>query len=120
MMETPPSSPLIVAKSEFLLEVLVVALDPPAQLGGIHKIAAARCCGQRGQNIFGRFGFVGRPFDQAPFLGARRRTLVIAMCGANAHGGKRDASLVLVPSRQVTRRQAFLGSPSANCLAETG
>ena len=33
---------------------------------------------------------------------------------------KREASVVLVPSRQVTCRQARFGNACANCLAETG
>jgi hypothetical protein len=33
---------------------------------------------------------------------------------------KRDVSVVLVPSRQVTRRQARAGRPIASCFAETG
>jgi len=33
---TPPSS-LVMAEPKFLLEVLVVPLDPPAQLGGVHQ-----------------------------------------------------------------------------------
>jgi hypothetical protein len=32
-METAPAAPLIVPQSEFLLELLVVALDAPPELG---------------------------------------------------------------------------------------
>ena len=32
-MEAAPSAALVVAKTEFLLEVLIIALDAPAQLG---------------------------------------------------------------------------------------
>src|SRR4051794_3199970 len=39
--ESLPASSLVVTKLQFLLEVLVVALDPPAQLGGVDRGAAA-------------------------------------------------------------------------------
>src|SRR4051794_29500840 len=88
MMKAAPASSLVVAKSKFLLEVLVVPLDPPTQLDGRHQRTAADRRGQRGEKILGRFGFVGGPFDHAPFLGAWRGALVIAMCGTNTHGGE--------------------------------
>src|SRR6478609_1635576 len=88
MVEAPPSSAFVVAEPKFLFEVLVVALDPPAQLGGVYQGAAADGRGQRGQEIFRRLGFVQRPFDQAPFLGARCGPLIIAMRGANTQDGE--------------------------------
>ena len=120
MMKATPTSPFVVAKPEFLLEVLMVPLDPPTQLGGGHQGTAADGRGKRGEKVLGWFGFVGGPFDQAPFLGARCGTLKIAMSGRTRTAAKREVSLVLVPSRQVIRRQAFLGQSSASCLAETG
>ena len=39
MMEAAPSTTFIVSEAEFLLEVLVVALDAPAQLGQIDQCA---------------------------------------------------------------------------------
>ncbi len=68
MVEATPSSPLVVTKPEFLLEVPIVALDPPTQLGGLHQRAATDGGGQRGQKVLGRLLLVGRPFDQAPLL----------------------------------------------------
>ena len=41
MMEATPSSSLIVTEPKLLLEILVVALDPPAQLGGVHQLTTA-------------------------------------------------------------------------------
>ena len=41
-MEPAPAAPLIVPQPEFLLELLVVALDPPAQLG--KRDEAVDCC----------------------------------------------------------------------------
>src|SRR5580692_4622593 len=86
MMEATPSSPLIVTETKFLFEVLVVALDPPAQLGGVHQFTTAGVRGQRGQKVFRRLGFVRRPFDQTPLLGSGRRAVIITMCGPDTHG----------------------------------
>ena len=85
MMKATPPPPLVVAQSEFLLEVLVVALDPPAQLGDVNQGTAADGRGQGRQKVLRWLGFVRRPFDQAPFLGAGRGTMVIAMRRANTH-----------------------------------
>ena len=38
MMEATPTAPFVVAESEFLLEVLVVPFDPPAQFGAIDQV----------------------------------------------------------------------------------
>lgn len=35
VVEAPPPSAFVVAKSQFLLEFLIVSLDPPTQLGGV-------------------------------------------------------------------------------------
>ena len=45
MMKATPTSPLVMAKPEFLFEVPIVPLDPPAQLGSVHQdtTADARC-----------------------------------------------------------------------------
>src|SRR4051794_7442094 len=118
MMKATPPSPLVVAEPELLFEFLVVALDPPAQLGGVHQGTAAAVCGQRGQKVFRWLGFIDGPVDQAPFLRTGCGAFIIAMPGADT--AKRAVSLVLVPSRQVTRRQASLGRSSASCLAEIG
>src|SRR3954466_5992729 len=87
-MKAAPAAPLIVTKPEFLLEVLVVPLDPPAQLGGVDQGAATDGGGQRRQPVLRRFGFIRGPFDQAPFLGTRRGTLIIAMRKRDPHGGE--------------------------------
>jgi hypothetical protein len=41
MVKTAAPSPLVVAKSEFLLEMLIIALDAPAQLDGVHQDGTA-------------------------------------------------------------------------------
>ena len=41
VVETAPPAPFIIAEAEFLLELLVVALDPPSQLGDIDQTLKA-------------------------------------------------------------------------------
>lgn len=67
MVEATPAAPLIVTQPEFLLEVLIVPLDPPAQLDGVDQRKPADAGGQRGQKVLRRLGLLGRPLDQAPF-----------------------------------------------------
>jgi hypothetical protein len=38
VVETSPTSPFVVTQPQFLLEFLVVALDPPAQFGGVDQL----------------------------------------------------------------------------------
>src|SRR4051795_9961864 len=97
MMKATPPSPLVVAEPELLLQVLVVALDPPSQLGSVHQPAAADVWGQRGEKVFRWLGFVGGPFDQAPFLWTRCGAFIIAMRGADTYGREAPGELDLGP-----------------------
>ena len=87
-MKTAPSSPLIVAETEFLLQFLVITLDAPAQLGEIHETRKAYGCRQGRKPILGRLVFALRPFDQQPFLRPALGALVIAMRNANPYPSK--------------------------------
>ena len=64
MMETAPPAPFIITKAEFLLELLVVALDPPPQLCQVDQTIKGGIFGQGGKPILDRLGFVSRPLDQ--------------------------------------------------------
>src|SRR5687767_12681294 len=88
MVEAAPATALVVAEADFLLQFLVVAFDPPALHGVADQRGTAAGGGQRREPEFGGLGFPRRPFDQAPFLGACRGSLVIAVGGANTHSGK--------------------------------
>ncbi len=77
MMKATPPSPLVVTKPEFLLEILTVPLDPPAQLGGVYQGTAAdvrkRCCEAQAFRVD----------DQADCVSARRQGMSSSMraCG---------------------------------------
>src|ERR1700730_11558357 len=42
VVEAAPPAPLIITKAEFLLQLLIIALDPPSQLGDINQTFEGR------------------------------------------------------------------------------
>src|SRR5215471_13198732 len=66
VMPALPAAALVMVQPQFLLELLVVLLHPPAQLGQPHQAAPRDLLGQVGQPILGRCYRVRRPFDQQP------------------------------------------------------
>lgn len=70
-MEAAPPSPFVVAKAEFLFEVLIVALNTPSQLRQVDHRPARRGSGQGAQPVFRGFWLTGRPLDEAPLLSPR-------------------------------------------------
>ena len=88
VVEAAPPAPFIITKPEFLLEFLIIALDPPAQFGQIDQPIEGDILGQGGKPILGRLGFVFRPLDQQPLFGARLAQLGVAMGGPHPLAGK--------------------------------
>src|SRR5438270_13303654 len=88
MMEAAPAASLVMPEAEFLFQVLVIALDPPAQLDQIDECSPCDVGRQGREPVFDRLLLAAWPFDQQPFFGARRRPVVIAMRGTNPHGGE--------------------------------
>jgi hypothetical protein len=68
MVEAAPPSSFIVAEPDLLLEVLIVALDAPAQLGDIDQSAEQDGFRQRREPVLGRRLLPLRPLDQQPLL----------------------------------------------------
>ena len=104
-MEAAPAASFVMAEAEFLLQLLVVALDAPAQLGEIDQTLKADVLGQRGEPVLGRLGFSFGPLDQQPFLGARLVSCSRDAPAARARAAKRERASA-VPSRQVIVCQA--------------
>ena len=64
VVESWPSAALVVTEPDFLLEVLVIALDAPAHLGDIDQAPEFNLLIEGCEPIFcGLFG-IRRPFDQ--------------------------------------------------------
>src|SRR5215469_969007 len=121
VMETAPPAPLIIAEAEFLLQLLIVALDAPAQLDEIDQTLKADLLGQCGKPIFGRLGFVFRPLDQQPLWREGTADWLSSRCaGRTRCRANRDDSQSAVPSRQVMVCQASLGRLRASAFTAIG
>src|SRR5215475_9797703 len=68
MVEATPAAALEVAKPNLLLEFLVVALNPPTQLGQVHQALQCGALRQRREPVFGRLALTLGPLDQQPFF----------------------------------------------------
>jgi hypothetical protein len=68
MVEPAPASAFVVVETNLLFQVLKVALDAPAQLGGLDELSQRRVCRQRREPVFVWSLFGLRPFDQQPFF----------------------------------------------------
>jgi len=88
MMKAAPSASFIVTEPEFLLQFLIVALDPPAQLGQVNEIPQRHIRRQSGQPVFGGFRFALRPLDQTPFLRPGAGAIVVTMRRPHPHRSK--------------------------------
>jgi hypothetical protein len=66
--EPLPGPPLEVPQANFLFEIFVVVLDPPAELGHIDQSGDRSAFREGGQPIPGGFRLTGRPFRDQPFL----------------------------------------------------
>src|SRR4051794_18655776 len=87
MVEASPASSLVVAESDLLLEILVVAFDAPAQLGAIDQVGEGDVLGQSREPILGRLRFIVRPFDQQPLFRARLAEPLVTAGRAHAYPG---------------------------------
>src|SRR5712671_7080313 len=111
MVEAAPPAPFIITKAEFLLELLIIALDPPPQLCQVDQTIEGDILGQGGKPILGRLGFVFRPLDQKPLFSAHLAQQVIAMRRPHSPPGKARGAPIrgsLAPSDRLPRlvRQA--------------
>src|SRR5450759_154209 len=88
VMEAAPSAPFEMPESDLLLELLIVALDAPAQLGGVDQPAEGDLFRKGREPVFGRLILALAPCDQQPLFRSGLSEIVIAMCDPNAHASK--------------------------------
>src|SRR5271166_2825482 len=81
-------------KPDFLFEFLVVAFDPPAQLGNINELTERYTFWKRRQPVFDRLFLAIGPFDQQPLLRPAVGEPVVPMRHTNAHAGKSRGQLL--------------------------
>src|SRR4249920_3678597 len=106
MVEPSLASAFVMAEPNFLFQILKVALDAPAQLGGIDKVSESRVCRQRRKPEFGRSLLGFRPFHEQPFFRPWLGAPGIAMRRPDAHSRKaRDkrAARSLPPANRLPR-----------------
>ena len=119
-MKAAPSASFIVAEPEFLLQFLIVALDPPAQFGEIDEIPQRHIGWQTGQPILRRFGFPVRPLDQTPFFRSGADTIVVTMRWPHPHRSKSRHQFGVAAFTPGDPIHCCFGKLSANSLADTG
>jgi hypothetical protein len=92
MVEATPPPPFKMPEPDLLFELLIIALDTPAQLGGIDQVAEWDVFRQGREPIFGWRVLALRPLDQQPFFGGLARTFVT---GCNAHTHARIVKIAI-------------------------
>src|ERR1044072_3582218 len=84
VVEPAPAAALVVPQPEFLLELLVVALDAPPELGAFDQAREADILRQGREPVRGGLLLAFRPLDQEPLLRARFAQPGVAMSGPPA------------------------------------
>src|SRR5262245_1698135 len=79
---------------DLLLEFLIVAFDPPSQLGNVDELTERDVFRKRRQPIFDRLVLAIGPFNQQPLLRPTVGEPVIPMRDTNAHMGKSRGQLL--------------------------
>src|ERR1700731_4161645 len=116
VVEAAPPAPFIITKPEFLLQLLIIAFDPPSQLCQIDQTIEGGIFGQSGKPIPGRLGFVFRPLDQEPLFSAQLAQQVVAMRRPHSPPGKARGEPIrgsLAPSDRLPR---LLRQAEGECL----
>lgn len=88
VVEAAPSASLEVSEPDLLLELLIVAFDPPAQLGEFDQAAEGDVVGYGREPVLGRLRLTFGPLDQQPLFVSAGGEIVIAMAGANPNPGE--------------------------------
>ena len=85
VMEAADPATFEVPETDLLLELLIVALDAPAQLGKLHQATESHVLGKRREPVFGWFFLAFGPLDQQPFLWSALGALLVAPRDTNTH-----------------------------------
>src|SRR3954467_15856941 len=95
MMEAAPAAALVVAEADLLLELLVIALDQPARLGGMDQVLEWGARRQVGQPVLGWLLSARGPLDQQPLLRPGLRALGVAVRRTHPQGSEAGGELGL-------------------------
>src|SRR6187455_1117372 len=91
MMKAAPAASFIMIEPQFLLEILIIPLNSPAQLGPVDQIDQGGRGRQSRKPVLGRLRVTRRPLDQQPLLRMRFGPPVVAMGWAHPHRGEAPA-----------------------------
>src|SRR5437870_12365622 len=94
MVEAAPSPSFKMSQPDLLLEFLIVAFDPPSQLGNVDKLTERDVFWKRRQPIFDRLLLAIGPFNQQPLCRPTVGGPVIPIIHTNAHTGKSQGALL--------------------------
>src|SRR3990172_6946560 len=83
MMKPSPTATLVVVEANLVLELLVVALDAPADHDEPYQILDRHGLGDRGEPVFRRGRLAAGPLGEQPLGIARGRAALVAMRGAD-------------------------------------
>src|SRR3954463_1588129 len=105
-----PYPGFIMIEPKFLLEILIIPLNPPAQLGHVNQIDQGGGRRQGREPVLARLLVTLRPLDQQPLLRMRLRPPIIAMGRTHPHRGEAPAQVTpaaRAPTHRLpgTRRQ---------------
>src|SRR5260370_4352406 len=85
MVKATPSPTFKMPETDFLLELMIVALNAPTQLGEVDQTVEGDVLGKRRQPVLGRLVLVLGPLDQQPFFRARLVAPLVTPRGTHAH-----------------------------------
>lgn len=88
MMKPSPTTSLVMAQPEVLLQVLIVTLDTPALVGNANQHVERRILGQRRQIVLARLVFLRWPLDEQLLLRTQPGLARVAAGVAHAQGSK--------------------------------
>src|SRR3954463_12208102 len=71
MMKAAPAASFVMVEPKFLLEILIIPLNPPAQLGPVNQIDQGGGRRQGRKPVLARLRVARRPLDQQPLLRMR-------------------------------------------------
>ena len=86
MMPASPGSPFKMVQPQFIFQLLVVLLNPPADFGPINQFMQSNGLWQIGEPIFYGLRLWPRPFDEQPTNRFRRFAVKITDGGLDADG----------------------------------
>ena len=120
MMEATPATALEGPEPKLLLEFLIVALDPPAQLGQADQRLERGVGRQAGQPVPGRLFLAFWPFGQQPQLGPGLTAVMVPVPRADPQGGKARGEIALAALAPSPVCHASAGMDWASASAATG